>query len=395
MTLQTGLFSLYLLLSAPLSPADFTFEGPLGSQGAMIAQKGENHFEVTLSHAPEKPDWSNKVQFTILQNAKGNDLQLDVSFPPGGSYHFNEYFYSYSYDGEQWYPVQWEKGREVSTTHDTLHFPEFEEDRVYVGHQVPFSYEDFLRYKAEWEQHPDVTAVNLGESLGGRDLWRLEVTAGESDVPRSKRWVHHVANQHPGECNSHWRIVGLVEWLLSDAGRDCRERMIFHVVPFTSPDAPSNGWYRVNAEGIDMNRSYFADGADPDKQAHEAYLVQKDLEAIMASEAPVTTVWSMHTWGGPVEPLIRPGPEIGTAVGTVEDFERILDANDPEGLIIPLKARTKDVNPTYWTGGPHTQFGITGFLCEGAGALYHKKQNVESGRIIAKSLAAFYAGTRP
>ncbi len=378
-----------------LGVEDFTMEGPLGSAGATIEAVGTNHFKVTLGHAPEKPTWSNKVQFTILQNAKGNDLTLDVSFPVGGSYEFNEYFYSYSYDGEEWHPVQWEKGRKLSKTDDRLVFPTFTEDTVYVGHQVPFSYEDFLRYKAQWEAHPDVKAVKLGTSLGGRDIWRLEVTGSKSETPPAKRWVHHVSNQHPGEFNSHWRIVGLMEWLLSDEGAGCRDRMIFHVIPFMSPDAPSNGWYRVNQQGIDMNRSYFEGGADKAKQAHEAYIVQSDLERLMASEAPVTTIWSMHTWGGNVEPLVRPGPEFGTTVGTVEDFEAILHGLDPTGLVIPLKARSNEPNGTYWSGGPHKQFGISGFLCEGAGALYTKEENVESGRILARGLAAFYQGTRP
>lgn len=390
--LATALLS---CVTAPLSVGDFTFDGPLGSGGAQIAPVAENHLKVTLDHAPEHPDWSNKLQFTILQHARGNALRLDISFPPGGSYAFNEYFQSYSYDGETWYPVPFEHGQQVSRTDDTLYFPAFTEDRVYVGHQVPFSYEDFLRYKAQWEQHPDVTAVNLGTSLGGRDLWRLAITGASSTVPRAQRWVHHVSNQHPGECNSHWRIVGLVEWLLSEAGKDCRDRMIFHIVPFMSPDAPGEGWYRVNAQGVDMNRSYFVAGTDKATQAHEPYLVQKDLEGLMKSDAPVTTIWSMHTWGGNVEPLIRTGPEFGQHVGTVEDFERILDAHDPDGLIIPLKASTGETNGTYWSDGPHLQFGITGILCEGAGALFHKEENKASGRIIGQSLAAFYAGTRP
>jgi hypothetical protein len=378
-----------------LTVADFTFEGPLGSAGATIEAVDTNHFKVTLGHAPAQPTWSNKLQFTILRHAKGNGLKLDVSFPVGGQYEFNEYFYSYSYDGDSWHPVQWEKGRKVSKTGDTLTFPAFTEDKVYVGHQVPFSYEDFLRHKAVWEKHPDVTAIKLGTSLGGRDLWRMEITGASSAVPRPKRWVHHISNQHPGEFNSHWRIVGLVEWLLSDAGKACRDRMIFHVVPFLSPDAPSQGWYRVNAQGIDMNRSYFVGGSDSETQAHEPFIVQKDLESLMASESPVNSIWSMHTWGGNVEPLVRPGPEFAGAVGKVEDFEAILDKLDPKGLVIPLKARTNEANGTYWSGGPHRQFGITGILCEGAGAIYNKADNIESGRILAQGLAEFYRGTRP
>ncbi|MGD8238159.1 MAG: hypothetical protein PVH68_06370, partial [Armatimonadota bacterium] len=130
--------------AAELSARDFTFAGPLGSQGATIERVATNHFKVTLGHAPEHEDWNNKLQFRILQNAKGNTLRLDVEFPGGPAYSLNEYFHSYSYDGQTWHPVQWEKGRKVSKQSDTLLFPEFTEGTVYVGHQVPMSYEDMV-----------------------------------------------------------------------------------------------------------------------------------------------------------------------------------------------------------------------------------------------------------
>jgi hypothetical protein len=50
--------------------------------------------------------------------------------------------------------------------------------------------------------------------------------ASDSPHPRSDRWVHYFANQHPGEHNSQWRMVGMVHWLLSDEGADCRCRSL-------------------------------------------------------------------------------------------------------------------------------------------------------------------------
>ena len=48
-----------------LSVEDFTFEGPLGSEGTTIERVEKNHFKVTLGSAPGHPDWNNKLQFTI------------------------------------------------------------------------------------------------------------------------------------------------------------------------------------------------------------------------------------------------------------------------------------------------------------------------------------------
>lgn len=377
-----------------LAPDDFTFEGPLGSQGARIERIGTNHFRVLLGAAPEHPEWSNKLQFTIQQHAKGNSLRLDVEYPEAQGMWLNEYSNSYSYDSRNWQPVHWDNGYQKAQKADTMRFPVFEEDRVYVGHQVPMSYEDACALVEKWRQSPFVAVHRLGKSLEGRDLHRVEITDPHSDVPRAERWVHHFSNQHPGEHNSQWRMVGMAEWLLSDEGAAARRRSISHFILFMSPDAPSHGWYRVNGQGVDMNRSYRAEAADAQEQAHEAYLCQKDLEALMASDAPVTDLWGMHTWSGIVEPLLTPGPEMGRQVGEWTELRDIIARHDTHNLIKPLDVRESSDNTVYWTAGPHQQFGISVVLCEGAGAIYTQEDNVETGAVLMKGIAEYYGGTR-
>ena len=384
--------------AGPLTVDDFTFEGPLGSQGTTIEAVGENHFKVSLGHAPQHEDWNNKLQFTILRNAKGNTLTLDVVFETakGAYYAFNEYSNSFSYNGVKWHPIHWEGGKEKSWRQDTLRFPTFTEDKVYVGHQVPMSYENVVELVEGWRGNPNVTVHVLGQSLEGRDLYRLELTDPDSPHQPEKRWVHYFANQHPGEHNSQWRMVGAITWLLSEEGRDCLQRSICHFIIMMSPDAPSKGWYRVGAQGIDMNRTYLRDGADKETQAHEAYIAQHDLESLMSSNAPPTTAWSIHTWGGAVDPRIIPGPEMGNAVGTWTEFAALLDRNDPDGLVKEMELLPcKETNATQWTEGTHFQFGITSVLCEGAGAIYTKEENVASGAVLMKTIAEHYHGTRP
>lgn len=396
------LTTLAVLLASPpptnggdLTVGDFTFNGPFGSQGATIERIDRNHFKVTLGHAPGHADWCNMLQFRILRNAEGNRLQLDVCFHGGDAYRFNHYPHSsWSYDGESWQAIGWQKGATDSSQGDTLLFPEFTEDTVYFGHQVPMSYEDVVAMMDRWEQHPHATVHVLGKSLQGRNVYRLTISDPAGPHPGSARWVHYFANQHPGEHHAQWRMVGMIRWLLSDAGSDCRKRSICHFILMMSPDAPRHGWYRVNAQGVDMNRSYFVDGADRKKQAHEAYVVQKDLEALMASGAPITDAWSMHTWGGVVEPILLPGPEMGAALGPWTELKQTIINNDPQGLIKPLKTAAKPGNTTYWNNGPHVQFAITTVLCEGAGSFISKRQNLDSGAVLMKSIAEYYKGTR-
>ena len=378
-----------------MSVDDFTFDGPLGCDGAAIEQVGENHFQIVPGHAPEQPGWANMVQFTILRNAKGNALRLDVVDEAATSYMFNDYFYSWSCDGESWNPVHWEVGRKEKVKRDTLVFPVFTEDTVYVGHQVPISYEELVTMVEKWGKRPHVTNHVIGQSLDKRNIYRLTVTDPDSPHAENARWVHYFGNQHPGEHNAQWRMAGIMDWLLSEPGADCRRRSICHFVFMTSPDAPSRGWYRVNGQGVDMNRSYRIEGADPESQAHEACVVQRDLETIMASAAPVTDLWSMHTWGGVVEPILLPGPEM-TDDRPWTLLRGIMDRNDPEDLVLPLAAKesTDKDDMTQWTNGPHKQFGISTVLCEGAGNIYTKEENMASGVVIMKSLAEYYGGTK-
>ena len=382
--------------AAELSVDDFFFDGPLGSDGATIEKVGTNHFKITLGHAPEHPDWCNMLYFNIARNARGNSIRLDVCFNGGDTYRFNHNSCTWSYDANAWQAIQWQKNSKDSAAGDTLLFPEFAEDTVYFGAQVPLSYETLVELMGKWAKHPHARVEVLGKSLGGRDICRLEITDLESPVPKKARWGHYFANQHPGEHNSQWRMAGMIDWLLSDHGADCRRRSVSHFILMSSPDGPSRGWYRVNAQGVDMNRSYFAAGSNEGQQAHEAFIIQRDLEKLMASQTPLTDVWSMHTWSDVVEPIMLCGPEMGSVLPTWERLKDILLAHDPKGLLVePLKTREKAASPNNWSDGPHVQFGITTVLCEGAGNWTSKQDCLDAGAVLMKSIAEYYAGTKP
>ncbi len=380
--------------AAELTVNDFSFDQPLGSAGTRIEQIAENHFLVKLGHAPQHTDWNNKLQFKILRNAKGKQLRLDVVFEGGDAYIFNEYYNSWSYDGINWTPIQWQEHSKDSQKGDTLFFPVFNEDVVYVGHQTPMSYEDSCSLIEGWRQSPYVSVHPIGESLGGRMIQRITITDPRSPHDAASRWVHYFANQHPGEHNSQWRMAGMVDWLLSDEAVDARKRSICHFIMMMSPDGPSNGWYRVNGQGVDMNRSYKVDGAGSDNQAHEAALCQKDLESLMASDSPVVDLWSMHTWGGIVEPIVIPGPEMGSAVGPWTDLRDLIESKDSENLVKPLAESTAQRTPSHWTCGPHLQFGITAVLCEGGGAIYTKEEHIKSGVALIRGVIEYYKGVK-
>ncbi len=411
-----------------LTVHDFFFCGHLGSQGAKIEQAGRNHFRIELGHAPGHPEWCNLLQFEILRNARGHDLRLDVAFDGDPKFRFNHDASTWSYDGRNWMPVAWKYGNEPGGEKaDTVQFPVFTEDRVCCGAQVPMSYEDVVGFMEHYGRSPQAKVHVIGQSLGGRNIYRLEITdrtegganqeirksGRELPVPEfqssrfsahppttdhrppptplSRRRGFHVNQQHSGEHHGQWRMIGMIEWLLSDAGADFRRRSVWHFVLEMNPDAPSHGWYRVNNQGVDLNRGYLVTGAAPARQPHESYVLQKDFEALMASETPITAYWSMHTFPGDAAPFMYPGSDVGTRVGPATDVSNLLDRLDTRNLVNPLVVSTHHSKETIcWHDGPHAQFGITGYLCEGSDFWTDKDLSIEVGRIFIQAMDGYY-----
>ena len=190
-------------------------------------------------------------------------------------------------------------------------------------------------------------------------------------------------------------MIGMIDWLLSDEGVDFRRRSVWHFVLEMNPDAPSNGWYRCNGQGVDLNRAYLVTGPDPAEQAHESYVMQKDFDALMASETPITACWSMHTWPDEAAPYMHPGPEVGTVIGPWTELRDLMDRLDVHNLIKPLIMDDRRTGQTdAWHRGPYEQYGITNFLCEGSDFWTDKSLSLEVGRIFVQAMAEYYQGMR-
>lgn len=388
-----------------LSVEDITFEGEYGSKGATIEKAGENHFRIALSHVPGHPDWACTFQCVIAGNARGNAPRFDVLFKNNEDaypYPFDEYFVSYSYDNETWHSVMWEKNADTGYPkprgrENTLHFPAFKENVVYIGGQVPMSHEVMMKRIAMWQAHEHVRVQSIGKSAEGRDIPRVTIENASSSVPREKKWVFHLSTQHPMEGNAKWRLAGMVDYYLSDEAREFRTRSILYAVPMMAPDGAAHGWHRVNSAGVDMNRAYRAEGANEQEQSQEAYVNQKDFEALMASDARITALFSLHTWPGAVEPVLKgAGPEMGTTIPSWTVLRDTLARSAPSSMMKPLAFRetADDAGANNWSGTPHARYGISLFLVEGGGALYTKGENIESGRALMRAIADYYTGTR-
>lgn len=369
---------------------DFSFSPPYGSSGTAVRAIGEDHFRVDIGITPAHPEWRNILQFTILQNARGRRLRLDVDFDYDRDkmHPFNGCFLSFSYDEIAWRPLFWTYGdsRDGWNNPHNLIFPEFRQDRVFVGNQVPFVLETLERLLPRWTASPHARVSELGRSVQGRAIYKITIAdfANLSARPRA----HYFKNEHGGEGCARWRMAGIVDWLLSEQAADFRRSNVCHLVILSNPDGPANGWHRVNADGIDQNRTFLVGGPDKKAQPIEQYVCQRDLETVAADSAcPLETFWSFHTWRGPGEVMVRPGR-------TVEDWTVVRDALldlDEFGLFEPMHDfRPKFQMESMWNEGVHDRLGITTFLSEGGTTHFTKDQCTTAGRTLIQSLDMYY-----
>ncbi|QDS92432.1 Zinc carboxypeptidase [Roseimaritima multifibrata] len=388
------------VVAAELNVSDFSFDGEYGSAGASLEKLGSNHFLIRLKSVPEFPAWTNMVQFVIKSNAKGNPLQIDLEVPPSGK-GLNEKgvrgFVSWSANQEHWNPIPRTLIERDGKKYVSLVFPEFTHDKIYVGGEVPLSYDRCVALLKEFQLDPNAELHEIGKSVEGRAIYRLTVTDPAGPVPAEKRWAHHFVNQHCYEYNAQWRMIGMIRYLLSEAGAECRQQHVWHFVVQMNVDGPASGLGRVNLQGRDMNRSYSAKGSGVENQAYESFAVQRDLERLMTSETPITTTWSMHTWDGPVvETMVRPGSEMGSKVGEWKELRDIIGELDTKGQFKKLYSLgDKGLTPKAWCSGTYVQFGVTAFCCEGGGHIMRLEQTLHTGEVLAKALHQFYGKTTP
>ena len=180
-----------------------------------------------------------------------------------------------SYDRQNWFRLDTQFDGQVMTVDFTP-----EKQVIYFAYFEPYSFERHLDLLGSAAASDLVEVQHLGQTLEGRDMTLLKITAAGGDVPnqqRKKIWL--IARQHPGETMAEWFVEGFLERLLDDddpVARVLLSQCVFYVVPHMNPDGAVHGNLRTNAAGANLNREW----AEPTlEKSPEVYWVrQKMLE---------------------------------------------------------------------------------------------------------------------
>lgn len=239
--------------------------------------------------------------------------------------------------GETWAPIN--GGAEFASpefvfTHTLGGDPEL------IAYCYPHTHSRVVSCIASWESHPDVAHSVVGQSVQGRDIDLLTITA-DPDAPHPDRlgfWI--IVREHAAEVTGSWMLEGFMDFMLSDDPRaeSLRDRSVTNVIPMINPDGVAIGNYRDNAMGVNLNVVW---GHPASSECTEVAAVTDaigawvdegnsfDLFVSLHSASAVTFNWAYHP-SDDIHPPLAADPE-----GYPSELKRFLDiveANAPDFL---------------------------------------------------------------
>lgn len=158
----------------------------------------------------------------------------------------------YSYDNKNWI-----RFTELESPQRNVFKKTYTEDSVYVAYYVPYSVTQLMEKIHKLSNNPYVKIDTIGFSEQNRPLVVVSLT--DFTVPDSQKfliWTH--GRTHPSETPSSYHLDGMIAYFLSDddVASFLRTKIKWIVLPFINPDGVYLGKSRVNANNVDLERSW-------------------------------------------------------------------------------------------------------------------------------------------
>lgn len=193
----------------------------------------------------------------------------------------------YSYDNKNWY-----RFTETESPQRNVFRKTYTQDSVYVAYYVPYSVTQLNEKISQLVNNPYVHIDTIGYSEQNRPLIVLVLT--DFTVPDSQKyfiWAH--GRTHPSETPSSYHLDGMIDYFLSDdeVASYLRTKIKWFVLPFINPDGVYLGKSRVNANNVDLERSW---NLAPSQTPKEVLHTKNYLQNILSSRR-VHVALNMHS----------------------------------------------------------------------------------------------------
>ena len=124
---------------------------------------------------------------------------------------------------------------------------------LWVAAQEPVSTDEMWAWARTMARLPFVTMSNIGTSVRGQSLIRLDI--GD---PNAVRHISIIGRQHPPETTGSLALMRFIEEVCGDSETARKFRGEFHVavMPLLNPDGVDAGHWRHNMGHVDLNRDW-------------------------------------------------------------------------------------------------------------------------------------------
>lgn len=297
--------SILVLLPGPaLGAVSFHHDFEGGSLG-VVETVGPDHFRC---HVLGQTDYRGRNRqatwyYFRIEGARGRSLRLSLTNlvgeyndKPGAVAMSSETLPVFSFDNVHWrhFPaMDWDDQAKEATVQLRV-----EQDMVWIAHVPPYPLSRLERLVAEVKQAPAAQIERIGQSVQGRPLYLVTITAANTNsVAKPCVWI--IARQHAWEAPTSFVLEGAVRFLTSDDPQAARLRrqLVFKLVPTMDPDGLVHGHVRFNALGYDLNRHWDeVDPAQPDWQRRmpEIWAVKRALFGHLDRGGRIDLVLNLH-----------------------------------------------------------------------------------------------------
>ncbi len=232
-------------IGVQLSNIDIDIES---GSGASFGRSKVNEFTFKL-----RQDVNSSIKhwfYFLLRNALGEKVTFRIADYDDSLFGINLRMKPvYSYDGENW--IFFENVRNTSSFF--IFSQIFEEDTVWIGAAIPYTYSKLEEYLDSIEILEDVHRESLGSSSDGNSIELITIT-DQSISYENKQTIWITTGHHPSETSGMWVVRGIINSILSD--QDLRRKYVWKINPMLNPDGVVDGYTRYDSDGFDLNREW-------------------------------------------------------------------------------------------------------------------------------------------
>jgi len=178
------------------------------------------------------------------------DVTLNIVYKHGS----HRYSPKLSTDGVSWSTIDTTDYYEVSG--QAFVNINLTEDPLWISAQPSVGFQEYREWLNPHSSKPFVQVDTIGYSHEGRPVERVKLNQTESAKPKGVLIL--TGRLHPPEITGQLALFYFLDELManSELAKTFRDKFVVLAYPFANPDGVTNGHWRTNAVGVDLNRDW-------------------------------------------------------------------------------------------------------------------------------------------